>query len=144
MSAHIKLEITIDEKTYEKINDIVNYSKLRQRYMPEHDFPLTHEEVVKSAVFQYFRKLDLIYSTVIDRKKYNLKKSTALRNNIKDYIKDVKGIKQKDLSDMTGIDPAAISNILSNRNQPSMDYFLRIWIALGCPPIEDLFYRDAD
>ncbi len=45
-------------------------------------------------------------------------------------------------SEITKIEPSNISLIFRNKNQPSLDYFLRIWIALGCPPISDCLYRE--
>jgi transcriptional regulator with XRE-family HTH domain len=55
-----------------------------------------------------------------------------------------KGLRGKDLSELTNIHAGNISIILSNRSQPSLDYFLRIWIALGCPPLNQCLYREID
>jgi transcriptional regulator with XRE-family HTH domain len=55
-----------------------------------------------------------------------------------------KGWNQKMLAEKTNIDPANVSIILNNRSQPSLDYFLRLWIALGCPPINECLSRTDD
>jgi transcriptional regulator with XRE-family HTH domain len=52
-----------------------------------------------------------------------------------------KGMKQVDIANLTQINKGNLSGILSNRIQPSMDYFLRIWLSLGRPSIDECFYR---
>ena len=64
-----------------------------------------------------------------------------VKNRFKEILQRI-GMKQKELAELTGIDNATISFILTNRNQPSIEYFLRIWTVLGCPPVEDVFYRE--
>jgi DNA-binding Xre family transcriptional regulator len=71
----------------------------------------------------------------------DLGKPFRLMNRFKE-IASKKGISQKQMAEMTNIDPANISYIWRNRNQPSLDYFLRIWIALGYPPLNKCLYRE--
>ncbi len=138
----IKVEVPLRHETIKRMDEIIVYSKFRKRYTKQ-DLPESYEDVIKAALYDYFRKIDVLYNNVISDKKYKLKNNGNLQNRLKEMIKD-EGMKQKDICDMTGIDPGSLSNILSNRNQPSMDYFLRIWVVLGCPPIEDVFYRDGE
>jgi len=142
MANMVKVEIHLRQETIKRIDEIIAYSKFRKRYTKQ-DLPESYEDVLKASLYEYFRKIDVLYNNVISDKKYKLKNNGNLQNRLKEIIKD-EGMKQKDICDMTGIDPGSLSNILSNRNQPSMDYFLRIWVVLGCPPIEDVFYRDGD
>jgi hypothetical protein len=51
-------------------------------------------------------------------------------------------LKQKDISEITQIEQANISYIFSNKNQPSLDYFLRLWVFFGCPPLNEVLYRE--
>lgn len=142
MANMVKVEIHLRQETIKRMDEIIAYSKFRKRYTKQ-DLPESYEDVLKASLYEYFRKIDVLYNNVISDKKYKLKNNGNLQNRLKEIIKD-EGMKQKDICDMTGIDPGSLSNILSNRNQPSMDYFLRIWVVLGCPPIEDVFYRDGD
>ena len=73
----------------------------------------------------------------------DLGKPYRLMNRFKE-IATKKGISQKQMSELTGIDPSNISYIWRNRNQPSLDYFLRIWIALGYPPLNKCLYRESE
>src|SRR5690606_27725608 len=142
MANMVKIEVHLRQETIKRMDEIIAYSKFRKRYTKQ-DLPESYEDVLKASLYEYFRKIDVLYNNVISDKKYKLKNNGNLQNRLKEIIKD-EGMKQKDICDMTGIDPGSLSNILSNRNQPSMDYFLRIWVVLGCPPIEDVFYRDGD
>lgn len=137
------IEANVKQETIKRIDEIIKYGEFRKKYAPDFDFPSTAEDVMKAALHEYFHKIDVLYSNVIGDKLYKLKGNGTLRNKLRSVIKDA-GYKQKDIADLTGIDQGALSNILSNRNQPSMDYFLRIWVVLGCPPIEHIFYRDSD
>lgn len=71
----------------------------------------------------------------------DLGKPYRLKNRFKE-IATSKGLTQQQMSEITGIDPSNISVIFRNKNQPSLDYFLRIWIALGCPSISSCLYRE--
>lgn len=142
MDSKINIDVVLKQETLKKIDTLLGYYEILMRY-EEFDLPSNYEEFIKSAINYYIDRLEKIHSYVINEETYKLNGSLKLKNKIKEYM-IVKGLKQKDLSKLTGIDPGALSNILSNRNQPSMDYFLKIWVSLGCPPIEELFHRDTN
>ncbi|WP_299831297.1 helix-turn-helix transcriptional regulator [uncultured Metabacillus sp.] len=142
MVEKIIFEIELEKETVHEIEDLIKYFKIR-KLLTNKDFSQSHEEFIKSGLYAHIERLKRFHSFTISKDTYKLKSSSKLKNKIKQFMVE-EGLKQKDLSELTEIDPGALSNILSNRNQPSMDYFLRIWVALGCPPIEELFYRDTD
>jgi hypothetical protein len=71
----------------------------------------------------------------------DLGKPYRLQNRFKE-IATKKGLSQQRVSELTNIDPSNISYIWRNKNQPTLDYFLRIWIALDYPPLNKCLYRE--
>lgn len=141
MREKINLSIQINADLYTKIRDAIGYCKTRSHYK-KGDFPRTDEEIVNAALYYYFEKLDtLINFYKVDNRALALGNEQKIKNRFKEILKKT-GMKQKELAELTGIDEATISTMLSNKNQPSVEYFLRIWSVLGCPPIEELFYRE--
>ena len=141
MEKDINISVDINPKLYRKIVEIIGYSKVT-KMTKDADLPMTEGEVVNAALYYYFKRIETINSFHnIDRRALNLEEGTKVQNRFKEIIKNI-GMRQKELAELTGIDDATISTILSNKNQPSMEYFLRIWTVLGCPPVEDVFYRE--
>ncbi|MBD1379188.1 helix-turn-helix transcriptional regulator [Metabacillus arenae] len=142
MGEKIIFEIELEKETVYEIEELIKYFKVRN-LLTNMDFSKSHADFIKSGLYAHMERLKRFHSFTISKDTYKLKSVAKLQNKIKQYMVE-EGLRATDLSELTEIDKGAISNILSNRNQPSMDYFLRIWIALGCPPIEELFYRDTD
>ena len=54
-----------------------------------------------------------------------------------------KRIKAVQIHRDTEISESNLSQLLSNKNlNMSLDYFLRLWFALDCPPIADCLFRE--
>jgi DNA-binding XRE family transcriptional regulator len=139
MDEKIKINIHLKKDTVEKINKIVNYKNLKTELIHLNETQIhTMEDFITGCVNYYMKQL-------ANREEYagmdDLGKPYRLKNNFKKLLKS-KGWKQKDLADITNIDPANISIILSNRSQPSLDYFLRLWVAFGCPPLNKVLERE--
>jgi hypothetical protein len=139
MDEKIKINIHLRKDTVEKINKIVNYKNLKTELIRLNETQIhTMEDFITGCVNYYMKQL-------ANREEYagmdDLGKPYRLKNNFKNLLKS-KGWKQKDLADITNIDPANISIILSNRSQPSLDYFLRLWVAFGCPPLNKVLERE--
>ena len=141
MEKDINLSVNINPKLYRKMAEIIGYSKVT-KMIKDADLPTTENEVINAALYHYFKRIETINSFHnIDRKALSLDESMKIKNSFKQILKNI-GMKQKELAELVGIDEATLSTILSNKNQPSMEYFLRIWTVLGCPPIEDILYRE--
>jgi hypothetical protein len=139
MDEKIKINIHLRKDTVDKINKIVNYKNLKTELIHLNETQIhTMEDFITGCVNYYMKQLT-------NREEYagmdDLGKPYRLKNNFKNLLKS-KGWKQKDLADITNIDPANISIILSNRSQPSLDYFLRLWVAFGCPPLNKVLERE--
>lgn len=141
MKEKITLTVDITMENYVNIQNLIGYCKYNNLTLGT-VLPTTDEELINAALYNYFDKIDTIVSYYkIDRHALNLDKDSKVKNRIKERLRMI-GMKQKELAELTGMDEATISTILSNRNQPSMECFLRMWTVLGCPPIEDIFYRE--
>jgi DNA-binding XRE family transcriptional regulator len=137
----VSLTIEIKKETYLKIQEICEFENLKNKIKKRNRDFASPEDIVKGAIIKELERIE----------KYNLVKETIglndlgkpfkIKNRFKEIIK-VKGIKQNDLAKLTGIDKGNLSLILNNKNQPSLDYYLRIWIALDCPSIEKVLYRN--
>jgi DNA-binding phage protein len=129
-----KFTIELSEDTIEQINVITTYENVKNTLLKnERSNSFNIEDFISGCVNYYLEQV----------KTYtNLSSSEGkLQNNFK-KIMEQKGMKQVDLANLTKIGKGNLSRILSNRIQPSMDYFLRIWLSLGRPPLDECFYRE--
>jgi len=131
----VKLYLSSD--VIKEIETIVHYKKVKDILYIDQNTPRSIEEFITGSVITHIKliKHQLDLSGLSD-----LGKPYRLQNTIKDYM-DKKGISQQMLAEKSGISPSNISLIVKNKNQPSLDYFLRIWIALECPPLNKILYR---
>ncbi|MGG3890349.1 helix-turn-helix domain-containing protein [Metabacillus fastidiosus] len=135
-----KVEILLRKETVDKIKTVVNYENYRNQIYTElnRDSLNTLEDFITGCVNLFLNKIESRLELAgLD----DLGKPYRLKNRFREIVK-AKGMKQKELAELTKIDAGNISIILSNKSQPSLDYFLRIWITLGCPPIENVLYRE--
>jgi DNA-binding Xre family transcriptional regulator len=131
INIHLKKEIVND------IQKILDYKHARDFLFKKEANYTNIENFIVGCVCYYLRQINGIkdLSGIAD-----LGKPFQLENKLGELL-DQKRMSQKELSDLTGIAPSNINNFVKNKNQPSVDYFLRIWIALECPPLEWMFER---
>lgn len=138
-----EVNVYFTDEEYEKIKATISYRNIRATIDPNTD-DFTNDwtivDFIRGCVIYYLDELDKSaklsgYGT--------LGKPFKIKNRFKEFIEE-SGMKQKELSEMTGIHRGNISTMLSNQKQPSLDYFLRVWVALGCPPIHEVLYREED
>jgi DNA-binding Xre family transcriptional regulator len=137
MGEYKKITVFLRDDLYQQVLDIVEYRNKRILVDNEDKKATNVEEFVTGSVIQVLKWLK---SEEISAGFDDLGKPYRLRNHFKEIIKR-RGWTQKQLADKANIDPSNISIILSNRSQASLDYFLRIWIALDCPPLNECLSR---
>jgi hypothetical protein len=117
-----------------KIQTIVQYENLKNQINPELSVTkqITVENFIEGATCKYVDMIEQLNDINQSKGK--------LQNNLK-QVMESKQWNAKYLSSITNIDPGTLSNILSNKAQPSMDNFLKIWSALNYPEIHTLFFR---
>jgi DNA-binding Xre family transcriptional regulator len=128
---HLKKDVIKD------IEKIIEYKDKRDFVFNKEENYTSVEKFIVGCVYYYLRQIKNIeYLSGIN----DLGKPFRLENKIGELL-DLKRMSQKQLSEMTGIAAPNINNFVKNKNQPSLDYFLRIWIALECPPLDWMFFR---
>lgn len=137
MNEYKKIEVYLSKDVIDEIEKITNFKKAKDLLFKGDTQNISIEKFIIGCVHYYLKKIHHLEDLSGIK---NLGKPFKLNNRIKEYIQN-KGISQQELANMTKISPSNISLILSNKNQPSLDYFFRIWIALECPEIDWLFYR---
>jgi predicted XRE-type DNA-binding protein len=138
MGDYKKITVFLNETLYDEILDIIEYRNKRIVMDNEAKKVTSVEEFVTGSIIQvikWIKKEDILSGND------DLGKPFRLRNKFK-HLMNEKGLKQKEVSDATQIKPSNISNIFNNENQPSLDYFLRLWVFFGCPPLDDVLYRE--
>ncbi|MBT2724853.1 MULTISPECIES: helix-turn-helix transcriptional regulator [unclassified Bacillus (in: firmicutes)] len=140
MANYKKITVFLNEEFYKEILDIIEYRNKRVQFDKEDKKVSSVEEFVTGSVIQVLKWLkgEDSFAGIDD-----LGKPYRLENSFKKIMLD-KGMRAKDLAEITNIHAGNISIILNNRSQPSLDYFLRIWIALGCPPLNECLHRIKD
>lgn len=130
---HLKLE------TYNKILKITQYENLKNDIRNNGrpiDFAI--QEFISGCVNTYLNYIEEFQKIAgLD----DLGRPFRLKNRFKDLMVKRK-LKQKDISEATQIAQANISYIFNNENQASLDYFLRLWVFFGCPPLNEVLYRE--
>lgn len=141
MKEKVTVTVNLSMKNYVDIQNLIGFCKINNLALNT-GLPTTDEELINAALFNYLDKIETIVSYYkIEKRAQKVDEELKVKNRFKEILQMV-GMKQKELAELTGIDNATISFILTNRNQPSIEYFLRIWTVLGCPPVEDVFYRE--
>lgn len=140
MENYKKVEIYLKEELFNEIEQLTDYRNARLLVRNMDKKPKQLDSFIIGCIVHYLK--DIKKQDVLAGYD-DLGKPYRLKNRLKEYLKK-RGMLQKDLAAKTEIDEGNISSILNNKNQPSTDYFLRIWIALGCPALDEIFYREKE
>jgi hypothetical protein len=135
-----KVEITLNipKELFDKVSQYVSYKNTFNLLHKTKDQPFNEENFIIGAIKEQIETIENYHPVAIN--KTISFDDLKLQNNIGGFLKRNK-IKQIDLAEWTQIDPTSISLIVKNRNQPTVDHFLRIWTVLDFPKIDELFYR---
>jgi hypothetical protein len=137
----IPVTIHLKPSTIERLNKVTTYLSFK------HQDEQTLERTIRAAIADYLEIMDPISPEEIHTLRSLLfqprtEKPYALKNHFKEIMK-LKGIKAVDIHRLTEISESNLSQVLNNKTlNMSVDYFLRIWLALNCPPIGDCLYRE--
>jgi hypothetical protein len=139
MEDSIIVPVKLKLKTYSKISKVIQYANLKNE-IRDNGIPIDYEvqEFISGCVNMYLNYIENFEKIAgLD----DLGKPYRLKNRFKELMITRK-LQQKDISSATQIAPSNISNIFNNESQPSLDYFLRLWVFFGCPPLNEVLYRD--
>lgn len=134
-----KISIELKEDIFSFIQNLTIYENTK-REIKTKKYKITDEDIIKAAIIHYINDIKNYYKQNVVKSEFEIKQS-KLKNRFKAIMKE-KGLIHKNLSLLTGIDKGTLSNILNNKVQPQSEYFLRLWVVLDYPQIEDIFYYD--
>jgi DNA-binding XRE family transcriptional regulator len=136
---YVELNIKLKKNTFQKINEYITYQNLRNDIKDRNKpIDLNVDDFVTGCVNAYLNKLKYIETLGgLD----DLGKPFRLKNKFKELMIK-RGLSQNDVAKATGINPVNIGKIFSNQNQPSLDFYIRLWIFFDCPPIDKVLYRE--
>ncbi|MFS0657384.1 helix-turn-helix transcriptional regulator [Niallia alba] len=137
MKNYIEIPIYLSEEVYQQVSNIVEYKNMKDLVFTNINNHKTIENFIVGCVCDYLRQIKSDESNDIP---LNLIGKQPIKNRIKEHMQKL-GLTQVELASKTGISKSNMSLIVNNTNQPALDYFIRIWIALECPPIHQLVYR---
>ncbi|MMZ58765.1 helix-turn-helix protein [compost metagenome] len=133
----MKIEINLKEESVKKLSEVAQYETLQRRIRGS-DKKITEEDIVKAAIYDYLKK---VYNFNQIKDDNDLGSPYELKNKFK-QIMDEDGLKPKDLEMLTGIPAKNLSRILNNKSQPSLDYFVRICVALKKYDMFSVLYKE--
>lgn len=138
---YVPINLQIKEDLIKKAEEVISYKNYQNKIYHSLDEDYTIEHLIVGALANEIERINKFNDLISHTGLSDLSKPYKLKNTFKILLKQ-QDIKQIDLATDTGIDKGNLSLILNNKTQPSLDYFLRIWITLGCPPIEEILYRE--
>ena len=133
----MKIEIDLKKETMVKLTEIAQYETLQRKIRGEDEI-VSEEDVIKGAIFECLEKIYNYNKVTVN---HELGRPYKLKNRFESVMK-YQGVTAKDMSEATGIHQGNISKFVNNKNQPSLDYFLRMWIYLKCPDVFNVLYRE--
>jgi len=140
--SRIPVTIYLKPSTVEQLKKISHYLAVRE----QQEVPL--ERIIRAAIADYMDLMSPLSDSDTTALKSllfepNNEKPYAIKNRFKEIMKQ-KGIKAVQIHRDTGISESNLSQLLNNKNSNmTLDSFLRIWLALDCPPIADCLYRNT-
>lgn len=140
MEKYSQIKLHVKNDIIKEIEDILSYRQVRDLLSGKESSYVSVEDFMVGCVCYYLRQLKTADDLADIRE---LGKPFQLKNRIEKVL-ERKGWSQRDLVEKTGIPAGNINNIIKNKNQPSLDNFLKIWIALNCPPLTQMLYRDEE
>lgn len=125
----MEVTINIPDEILNKLKNHIGYYNLKNELSGE-NHQATLEEVIIGALKMYLQWTSVEGSITLKTDELIIEQKYI------DILKE-QGVKQKELVNSSGISKSAISSIY-NGGLPSFENFIRIWVALGEPPIQHL------
>lgn len=140
----VNVTINISKKTHEKIKEFVEFENLTNTYKNK-ECPTnnTVEDFIVGAISYSLEDINH-FSSINPLMNRTVNKNVTVKNRFKEIISENEELNMKKVCDRLGIKPSNLSPIVNNKSQPRMDLFLKIWIILGCPKLQDCIYIEED
>lgn len=125
----MEITIKLNDLTYQKYLLMADYYKSKKKFLGERD-ELVLEEFVNGS-------LELVLSWIRNAPEFP---NTANRWDMTHHFVKLfnkRGLNQSDVSRLTNLSTSTVNGIWKG-NIPNLESFIRMWIVLGKPPIEEL------
>lgn len=136
-----EITIQLNDETYEHLKELTELENLINRHRDKHrsDNYKMEEFIVGSIIdkVEQIKHFDLINPF------YEKRGATVVKNRFKEIAKQ-KNIYIKDIADQLNMQPPNISKIFNNMSQPRLELFIKIWLVLGCPPLQQCIYLEEE
>jgi predicted XRE-type DNA-binding protein len=123
----MKVTIDLRDEVVDELNKHVGYYAMKQRLSSKDD-EASIEDVIRGALQMYLRWVSLEPSPLIQTD------DLKINSRIVEMFESQKR-SQKEVWEQTGI-PRSTINGIWNGSVPSLESFIRLWIALGEPPVQ--------
>ncbi|WP_249870077.1 helix-turn-helix domain-containing protein [Oceanobacillus saliphilus] len=136
-----ELTIQLKDETYNQIKELTELENLINRHRDKNrsdDYKI--EEFIVGSIVD---KLDQIKYFDLTNPFIESKRQPIVKNRFKEIAKQ-KNIYMKDIADQLNMHPPNISKIFNNVSQPRLELFIKIWLILGCPPLQQCIYLEED
>jgi DNA-binding Xre family transcriptional regulator len=137
----MQVNINLNEDDLAHIKDLIKYVEVR-------DSLAEGEVSIEELILGFIRKgLETAKShAAIDRRREGLIKEGLSNIQVKNLFKPIaadKRIYQTQIHEMTGITKKTVNEAFNNKGNMSMNSFIKIWLALGCPEFDDCIQINA-
>ncbi|WP_099301854.1 helix-turn-helix domain-containing protein [Bacillus sp. Marseille-P3800] len=130
------IHLKIEKELLCDIEEKMSFFNTRNDFYNNEGAVLTVEMFIYDAIKTRLVEIDFIRSLNVDPNQ-----NAIIKNNFKKICKK-DGIAQSQIVEITGIPNSTISSIFTNRSQPNLDHFIKIWEAINLPPLNECFYKE--
>ncbi|WP_010649847.1 helix-turn-helix domain-containing protein [Oceanobacillus massiliensis] len=135
-----EITIQLNDRTYEHIKEFTELENLINRHRDKHrnDDYKVEEFIIGSIIdkIEQIRHFDLINPFLGNGQ-------PIIKNRFKEIARQ-KNIYIKDVAEQLNMQPPNISKIFNNVSQPRLELFIKIWLVLGSPPLQQCIYLEQD
>ncbi|WP_067729633.1 helix-turn-helix domain-containing protein [Oceanobacillus damuensis] len=136
-----EITIQLNDEIYNQIHDLTELENLINRHRDKNrsdDYKI--EEFIVGSIID---KLEQIKHFDLTNPFIENNRQPVIKNRFKEIAKQ-KNIYIKDIAEQLNMQPPNISKIFNNVSQPRLELFVKIWLVLGCPPLQQCIYLEED
>ncbi|MFC3040495.1 helix-turn-helix domain-containing protein [Virgibacillus xinjiangensis] len=136
-----EVTIRLKDETYERLKEITDLENLINRHRDKNrrdDYQM--EEFIVGCIIDKMEQINDFGSVHPSAQKGT---RPLIKNRFKEIAKE-KNMYIKDIAAQLEVQAPNLSKIFNNASQPRLDLFVKIWVVLGCPPLQRCIYLERD
>ncbi|RLL44868.1 XRE family transcriptional regulator [Oceanobacillus piezotolerans] len=139
-----EVTIQLSEDTFNQIKELTDLENLINRHRDrERSDNYKMEEFIIGCIIdkiEQIKHFDAIHPFIENRES---SEKPIVKNRFKEIAKE-KNIYIKDIAEQLNMQPPNISKIFNNASQPRFELFVKIWLILGCPPLQQCIVIEGE